>query len=490
MNSFLKPDTEPAVGFGPFTFYRQQRLVTRDGTPLALGGRALDILQVLVERAGTFVDKQALIARVWPDSVVEDINLRVHIAALRRAFGEGREGCRYILNDPRQGYCFAAPVAFASSAERPERHNLPARLSPVIGRDKVLGQLLSQVPCQPLTTVTGPGGVGKTTVVLRAAELLLEHFDDGAWFIDLSAVDASQVGAQIARTLGLERGSLSQQLSGCRMLLVLDGGEQVLDVCRKLALALYASAPGVSLLFSSREPLSLSEERVIQLPGLSVASALDAGQLILACPAVRLLIDRVGAQHQGFTPSERDLVAMAQICQRLDGLPLALELAAAEVGALGVSGVLEQLTHGLSLLSHGRRTAQARHRSLQASLDWSFERLSATEQAVFQRLAVFDAPFSLQAAMAVIGCAELGTDQLPGLLARLVSQSLVMVAQRPEGERYHLLHTARAYAQEKLQRSGQWPLFHRRYVLQEAWGKRRSRPEPSRQLLEQRVGIP
>lgn len=491
MNSFVKPGTEPAMGFGPFTFYRQQRLVTRDGKPLALGGRALDILQVLVEHAGTFVDKQALIAHVWPDSVVEDINLRVHIAALRRAFGEGRDGCRYILNHPRQGYCFVAPVASESCVERPERHNLPARLSPVIGRDNLLGRLLGEVPCQSLTTVTGPGGVGKTTLVLRVAELLLEHFDDGAWFVDLSAINApSQVAAQIARTLGLGRGSLSQQLAPCRMLLVLDGCEQVLDACRKLAPALRASAPGVSLLFSSREPLNLSDERVVQLPGLTVASPLEAEHQILACPAVRLLIDRVGARQQGFKPSDRDLVLMAQICQRLDGLPLALELAAAQVGTLGVSGVLEQLTHGLSLLSHGRRTAQARHRSLEASLDWSFARLSAAEQAAFQRLAVFDAPFSLKAAMAVIGCAELSTDQLPGLLARLVSQSLVMVAQCPEGALYHLLQTTRAYAREKLQRSGQWHVFHRHYVLQEAWGKRRSRPEPSSQLLEQRVGIP
>lgn len=493
MNSFVKPDIEPAVGFGPFTFFRQQRLVTCDGKPLALGGRALDILQMLVAHAGTFVSKQALIERVWPDSVVEDINLRVHIAALRRAFGDGRDGCRYILNHPRQGYCFVAsvvPVASETSVERPERHNLPARLSPVIGREKVLGQLLGQVPRQALTTVTGPGGVGKTTVLVRVAELLLEHFDDGAWFVDLSAIsDPSQVAVQIAHTLGLECGPLSPQLTPCRMLLVLDGCEHVLDACRILALALRASAPGVALLLSSREPLNLNDERVVPLSGLTVASPLDAEHQIAACPAVQLLIDRVGAQQQGFKPNDRDLVVMAQICQHLDGLPLALELAAAQVGALGMAGVLEQLTHGLSLLSHGRRTAPARHRSLEASLDWSFQRLSASEQAAFQRLAVFDAPFSLKAAMAVIGCVELSTEQLPGLLARLVSQSLVMMEQRSEGERYHLLHTTRAYVREKLRRTGQWHLFHRRYVLQEAWGKRRSRPDSSSQLLEQRAGF-
>ncbi|XVN19323.1 winged helix-turn-helix domain-containing protein [Pseudomonas corrugata] len=241
MNSFVKPDTEPAVGFGPFAFYRQQRLVTRDGEPLSLGGRALDVLQVLVDHAGSYISKQALIAGVWPDSVVEDTNLRVHIAALRRAFGDGRDGCRYILNDPRRGYCFAAPVA---SFIR-EKHNLPVRLSPVIGRDKVLGRLLVEVSRQGLTTVTGPGGVGKSTVVLRVAELLLEHFDDGAWFVDLAAItEPCQVRARIACTLGLAPETLSQQLGQRRMLLVLDGCEHLLDACRELALALRASAPG------------------------------------------------------------------------------------------------------------------------------------------------------------------------------------------------------------------------------------------------------
>ncbi|WHS58250.1 winged helix-turn-helix domain-containing protein [Pseudomonas sp. G2-4] len=494
MNSFVKPDTEPAVGFGPFAFYRQQRLVTCEGKPLALGGRALDILQVLVEQAGTFVSKQALIARVWPDSIVEDINLRVHIAALRRAFGDGRDGCRYILNHPRQGYCFAAPVALEAAVERrasrlPERHNLPARLSPVMGRDKVLGRLLAEVPRQPLTTVTGPGGVGKSTVVLRVAELLLEYFDDGAWFFDLSTVsDSSQLLAQIARTLGLQDEHLDRQLAPRRMLLVLDGCEHVLDACQALARALH-SAPGVSLLVSSREPLGIADESVVQLQGLAVASDLAPAHQIAACPAVQLLIDLVGARQQGFKPDERDWVILAQIGQRLDGLPLALELAAAQVDALGVAGVLEQLDHGLSLLSHGRRTAVARHRSLEASLDWSFQRLSTDEQAVLQRLAVFDEPFTLKAVMAVISCAELGIGQLPWLLSRLVSQSLVVVEQRADGVRFHLLHTTRAYVLEKLRRTGQWQTLHRRYVLQEAWGPCRSVPELLTQRLQQRVGL-
>ncbi|QIB07875.1 helix-turn-helix transcriptional regulator [Pseudomonas fluorescens] len=495
MNSFVKPDSEPALSFGPFVFHRQQRLVTRDGQPIALGGRALDVLQVLVEHAGRYVTKQTLIAQVWPDSVVEDINLRVHIAALRRAFGDGRDGARYILNHPRQGYCLAVPLAAQGDVESPfscqvERHNLPARLSPVVGRDKVLGRLLAQVPHQPLTTVVGPGGVGKTTVVLRVAELLLEHFDDGAWFVDLVAVgDPAQVMAQVAGVLGLGHGSLVRCLEPCRMLLVLDGCEQVLDGCRELVQALAAAAPGVSVLLSSREALDLPDERLVSLPGLAVASPQEPEHQIEACPAVQLLIERVGARQQGFKPGSRDWPILAQICQRLDGLPLALELAAAQVDALGVAGVLEQLDYGLSLLSHGRRTAVARHRSLEAVLDSSFERLSADERTVFQRLAVFEGPFTLKAALAVISCAELSVGPLPGLLSRLASVSLLMVEPRAEGVRFYLLHTIRTYAMDKLRRSGQWPVFHRRYVLQGAWGARPSRPQPAGQLLEQRAGF-
>ncbi|MBT2337734.1 MULTISPECIES: ATP-binding protein [Pseudomonas] len=487
MNSFIKPDTEVAVGFGPFAFYRQQRLVTRDGEPLGLGGRALDILQVLVEHAGTYVSKQALLACVWPDSVVEEINLRVHIAALRRAFGDGQDGSQYILNDPRQGYCF---VASLSAPPRRERHNLPARLSPVIGRDKVLGRLLADVPRQRLTTVTGPGGVGKTTVVLRAAELLLEHFADGAWFVDFAAIsDPDQVRTHVARALGITSDGLDRHLQPCRLLLVLDGCEHLLDACRELAGMLGAAAPDVSLLLSSREPLNIVDENVVQLPGLTLASPLEPAHQLWASPATQLLIERVGARQQGFTPTDRDLVAIGQICQRLDGLPLALELAAAQVGVLGVAGVLEQLEQGFSLLSHGRRTAVARHRSLEAMLDWSFERLSAAEQTVFERLAVFDRPFTLKTATAVISCPEVGVEQLPWLLSRLASQSLLRVEQCANGVRFSWLRTTRAYALEKLRRSGGWSLYQRRYVLQDAWKPLHSRPAPPRQVLEQRVGL-
>ncbi|XVN19324.1 hypothetical protein QZH46_03000 [Pseudomonas corrugata] len=245
----------------------------------------------------------------------------------------------------------------------------------------------------------------------------------------------------------------------------------------------------MSLLLSSREPLDLNDERVVQLPGLTVASPLEPEHQLLACPAVQLLVDRVCAGQQGFKASDRDLVAIAQICQRLDGLPLALELAAAQVCALGVVGVLEQLDFGLSLLSFGRRTAVPRHRSLEALLDWSFERLSAPEQVVFQRLAVFDRPFTAKAAIAVISCPELGIGQLPWLLSRLAQQSLLRVEHCASGVRFHWLQTTRAYAREKLRRSGQWHLYHRRYVLQDAWKPVHSSPALPRQDVEQRVGL-
>ncbi|WP_053157877.1 winged helix-turn-helix domain-containing protein [Pseudomonas sp. Pf153] len=486
MNNFATPGTETTVVFGPFTFHPQQRLVTCKGRPLSLGGRALDILHVLAEHAGSYVDKQTLIARVWPDSVVEAINLRVHIAALRRAFRDTTGGCRYIRNDPRRGYCFvSSPV----SASRSERHNLPARLSPVLGRDRVLGQLLVDVPRHGLTTVIGPGGVGKTTVVLRAAELLLGYFHDGVWLVDLDAlVDPGQVRAHVAQTLGLEPDALTLQPGSCRMLLVLDGCDRLLDACRELILALRTTAPEVSVLVTSRECLDLADEYVVQLPGLAVAEDLEPQQALLACPAVQLLIDRVSARQHGFKPNDRERATLAQVCQRLDGLPLALELAAVQVGVLGVAGVLEQLDDGLALLSHGRRTALARHRSLEASLDWSFERLGAAGQTVLSRLAVFEGPFSLDAAMAVISCPELTPGQLPALLAQLVKQSLVMRDPCGEEVRFYLLHTTRAYALEKLQRNGQWHLYHRRYVLQDAWAPQ-SRPVPPRHGLEQRIGL-
>lgn len=195
MDNFNDVNTAAVLRFGPYAFHLRQRLILDGDRQLRMGGRALDILQLLVERAGQVVSKEQLIARIWPTSVVEEINLRVHIAALRRALGDGQDGQRYIVTVPQRGYSFIAPVHYDSVPQavfeglQSPQHNLPARLTPVTGRDALIGGMVRRLPLCRLMTVTGPAGVGKTTVALRVAELLLQHFRDGVWLVDLAQID-------------------------------------------------------------------------------------------------------------------------------------------------------------------------------------------------------------------------------------------------------------------------------------------------------------
>lgn len=261
MNSIRDLNGDGLLRFGPYAFHLRQRLVLDGDRPLRMGGRALDILRVLVERAGQVVGKDELIACVWPDSVVEDINLRVHIVALRRALGDGLDGQRYIVNIPQRGYCFSAPVLREAQAEplalvnlqRPQ-HNLPARLTPVIGRDPVVGSLVRQLPVRRFMTLVGPAGIGKTTVALQVAELLLQHYRDGVWFVDLASIDdPAQLVEHVRHSLELDAGL--EALATRHALLLLDNCEHLLERCQGVVEQLLASAPRLSILATSREPL-------------------------------------------------------------------------------------------------------------------------------------------------------------------------------------------------------------------------------------------
>ena len=494
MNSVRELNNETVLHFGPYAFHLRQRLILDGDRPLRMGGRALDILQILVEHAGNVVTKGELIARVWPTSVVEDINLRVHIAALRRGLGDGQHGQHYIENIPQRGYRFIAPVVQAPSGseialDRAQKlaHNLPARLTPVTGRDSLVGSLVRQLPVCRLLTLVGPGGIGKTTVALRVAELLLQHYRDGAWLVDLSAIDnPAQVEDHLSRVLGLEVGRSLEALAGWHALLVLDNCEHLHARCRSLIETLLKSAPRLSILVTSREPLRVSWETVQVLPPLTVPprSALCNVDEVMGYSAVQLFVSRARARQQGFALREQDLESVREICLRLDGLPLAIELAAAQIDALALVGVQAQLDNCLQLLSLGRRTAVPRHQTLKATLDWSYDQLSPLEQTVLQRLAVFKKAFSLEAAMGVLACTRLSPDRLMEGLQSLVRKSLLSVEQRRGPTQYRFLNTTRSYALEKLEDSGELPVVemsYARYTSQTRWN---SEGPPGLQLVE------
>lgn len=436
------------VSFGPYTFHRDQRLVSKTGLPVSLGGRALDILAVLLEAPGQFVSKDTLIGRVWPNSVVEDNNLRVHIAALRRAL----DGQRYILNEPQRGYCCVAP----SPAPQP-RHNLAARLSPVIGRDELLGRLVRRLGGQRLMMLTGCAGIGKSSVALALSERVLPRYRDGVWWLDLATVQApTRLLDYLTETLHLQpcdsAHALCEQLAARQLLLVLDGADLLLGACRHLVHTLQARAPQVSVLLTSREALQVPGEWVQHVPRLALPTPTDWGRVEQAMryPALQLFVARARAGQQGFVVRSQDLAPLRDICRRLDGIPLALELAAAQVEALGVRGLQKQLHKGVQVLRRGRRTAVERHQSLTAALDWTYQRLSLPQRWLFLQLALFKSAVTLPALTELVAGTELAHADLAYLLARLTATSALAVEPGPGPRRYRLLNSVRSYALAQL----------------------------------------
>ena len=469
MNNLNDMNSAAVLRFGPYAFHLRQRLILDGDRQLRMGGRALDILQILVEHAGRVVRKEQLIALVWPTSVVEEINLRVHIAALRRALGDGENGQRYIVNVPQCGYSFIAPVHYDRVAQvvferlQAPQHNLPARLTPVTGRDSLVGGMVRRMPLCRLMTVTGPPGVGKTTVALRVAELLLEHFREGVWWVDLAQVDEeTPLLEYLLRVVDCDFSTLC----GRHALLVLDNCEHRRDACKALVATLLDAAPRLAILATSREALQVSLETLQPVPPLAMpkSPAVNCIAQAMGYSAVQLFVSRARARQHDFSLREQDLPSVREICRQLDGLPLAIELAAAQIDALGLVGLQAQMNNGLQLLSHGRRTAVPRHQSMQAALDWSYLRLSEQEQRVLQRLSVFKMAFTLEAALGVISCTQLASSTLAAVIDRLARKSLLTVEQGADSCRYRLLNTTRRYAREQLERSGEGIDLERRHA--------------------------
>jgi predicted ATPase/DNA-binding winged helix-turn-helix (wHTH) protein len=454
--------------FGRFTIYPERREVLVDGRPVALGGRAFDILVLLIEAKGAIVSKDELLSRVWPGRIVEENNLHAQIKALRKVFS-GHDLIRTIVG---RGYQFkaavhtadasgpagvesAAPVSGSMSAPT----NLPAPTSDLIGRDGEVEEVIGLMAEHRFVTLTGAGGIGKTRLALEVARQLLPRFADGVWIAELAPLSASPlVPVTVAAALGLELISgvvsparIAAAVGSKHLMLVLDNCEHVVGAAAEMVEALLHADPLARVLATSREPLRAESEHLYQVPPLGVPTAhIQTLEDLLQHGAVALFIARAQAADPHFAPDRQTARAIAVICRRLDGIPLAIELAAARASTFGVQKLASRLDDRFNLLTEGRRTAMRRHQTLRAALDWSYELLSEPERAVLRRLSVFAGGFTLEAAVAVIARADILASDVVDGMANLVTKSLVAVDAGGAGLRYRLLETTRAYAFEKL----------------------------------------
>lgn len=479
------PESDEIVEFGPFRLHVAGRLLQRNGLAVKLGSRSLDLLIALVERAGDVLSHRELIALAWMGLVVDEANVRVNIASLRKCLGEGKDGARYIVTVPGRGYSFVAPVIRVrieslsrrleatrspdsrAGSQRPVSvpgHSLPERLGRLIGRDASVGALVELLTKHRFVSIIGPGGMGKTTVAISVAHTLLDPFGGAVYYVDLvSVTDASLVPGMIASVLGLKmqvqdpKPSILAFFAARRALLVLDNCEHLIDETAALAEWLYRSAPRTHLLATSRELLRAEGEHVHILPPLDVPPVSDGmtASDAMAFPAVQLFMDRAAASGAQETLTDEMAVIAVEICQKMDGIALAIELAAGRVRSHGLRGTAELINSRFNPLWHGRRTAPLRHQTLQAMLDWSYNLLSESERRVLYRLSVFVGPFQLAAAQSIAADPVLTEAEVEAAIASLIDKSLLSPSMLNGSSYLRLLDTTRTYASEKLAEAGE-----------------------------------
>ncbi len=450
-----------AIEFGRFRVLPRRRELVVEDRPLELGGRAFDVLLVLIEASGAVVSKDVLMERVWPDRIVEENNLQAQISALRRALGADRDLIRTVAG---RGYQFtgeirtvsAGPNAQASAGmPQPRRTpprpptNLPEPVSELIGRDVELDEILDLSASHRLVTLTGAGGIGKTRLGFAAAWRLLPRFADGVYAIELAPLaDPELVPVVVATALGIELASgtasplsVATALRAKHLMLVLDNCEHVVEAAAQMAEALLRANPATRVIATSREPLRAEGEWVYPVPPLAVpAEGSPDSEEPLRYGAVRLFVERARAAAPHFSPDVRAAAGIAGICRAA------------------------RLDDRFRLLAGGYRTTMPRHQTLRATLDWSYELLTEPERVVLCRLAIFAGGFTLEAARAVAADDEIGAPEVVDRVPNLVAKSLVTVEADGVRVRYRLLETTRAYLLEKLIQAGEFDAAARRHA--------------------------
>jgi len=470
---------KPEIRFGRFQLDSIRRVLRVDGTPAGLGARAIDVLLVLVRHRERIVSKDELLDAVWPGLVVEENNLQVQVSALRKLLGPGS-----IATIPGRGYQFIAdldsdvapePVREAGTdaafARPSPRSGVPGQRQPLLGRENDLAEVRALLSAHPLVTLTGPGGIGKTRLALAAADASQANYADGARLVDLSVVaEPAREQAAFSSALGIDTPTrqpatvtIAEALRAQSLLLLLDNCEHVLAEVATLVESILRRAPGVHVLATSQAPLRVAGEQVLRLAPLALppAAALPDLNEAVGYGALQLFVARARAVQRGFALKPDTLGIVIEICRRLDGIPLAIELAAARLPLLGLTGLQERLDERLRVLTAGARDAPVRQQTLRATLEWSHSLLDAGEQALFRRLGVFVGGFSLPLAQSV--AVDIDSWETLDRLGALVEKSLVVADDAP-APRYHLLESARVYALEQLAKAGETDAVQRRHA--------------------------
>ncbi|WP_175822614.1 winged helix-turn-helix domain-containing protein [Burkholderia sp. BCC0419] len=453
--------------FGRVTVSLECREVCVDGQPHYVGARAFEILELLVRAAGRLVSKEAIMDAVWPNTVVVENNIQVHISTLRKLFG-GKHG--WIRTESGRGYRLAPPLDLAGT-ERPfdgtpramaARGWSSPRKCPLIGREREAAELHALLEREAFVTLVGPGGVGKTHLALEVAAARAASLGIDLYRIDLACWPRGTAPeCAVLAALGkpdehnAEPADVVRAIGERRVMLVLDNAEQHVDALADLCDAIVESNPGAMLVATSREPVRVGVERVYRLGPLAVPPAGASDAEIVACCAVRMFVARARAMGTDIAADTHTLNAIATVCRRLSGLPLALELGASRVASLGIQGLATDLDKSLLSLSGGLRTAHPRQQTLRATIEWSYRLLDDAERTVLCRLAAFPDAFQLDAACALAACDELSAEQVLDCLVSLASKSLLVVHPLGLSKRYSLLELVRAYALEKLAESGE-----------------------------------
>jgi predicted ATPase/DNA-binding winged helix-turn-helix (wHTH) protein len=471
------------------------------GIPIPIGGRAFEIIEVLALSAGELVTKDELMERVWPGAVVMEGTLHVHVSALRKALGPYRDLLKTVS---RRGYCLLGNWSVQrQDAKRspvgPRRMaidgdasatNIPATITRLVGRASSVARVRDFISAYRAVTLTGPGGIGKSSLALKIARRIVGEYANGGWIVELELLsDPTLVPAAVASTLRLpERsdsvtaGAVARVIGNMELLLVLDNCEHVIGAVAALAEVLLAHCPRVTILATSRENLRIQGEHIYRVPPLEVPTIeqIESGQTPRHS-ALELFIDRAQELGTDFS-STANAPMIAEICRQLDGIPLAIEFAAARAAVLGLEPVASGLRGRFDSLTNTRRTALPRHRTLRATLDWSYELLTEARRELLRRVAIFVCPFTIEAARAV---ATEGTtvDDVADGIADLIGKSLVLKGPDPVTADFRLFETTRAYVFDRLVESGahaEVASRHVEYLLQAVAGieaDRQSKPQ-------------